>query len=44
MGAGHPQSARVEISEGMGQVLAQRKYLQNVVSEISTALKGSAAR
>ena len=44
MGAGHPQSARVEISQGMGQVLAQRKYLQNVVSDISTALEGSAAR
>ena len=44
LAAGCSQAERAAIIESMGKVLAKRKYLQNVVSEISTALEGSAAR
>lgn len=44
LAAGGSQPDRAAIIESMGKVLAKRKYLQHVVSEISPVLEGSAAR
>ena len=44
LAAGGSQPGRTAIIESVGKVLAKRKYLQNLVDEVSAALAGAAAR
>ena len=39
-----PQPERARILDGIAKILAERKYLQNLVVEVSAALEGTAAR
>jgi molecular chaperone HscB len=44
LAAGGSQADRAKILDGIANILAKRKYLQNLVDEVSAALDGTAAR